>query len=69
MHQNVLLNFPLSIYPSHNVQVAELDWGKLIPFGLDEKPDIILAADCVYFEVRDISESNAANHPNRKTDR
>lgn len=35
-----------------NIHVAEYDWGEK-PAGVPiEKADIILAADCVYFEVR-----------------
>lgn len=33
-----------------NIEVAELNWGEPIPTNLPSKPDIILAADCVYFE-------------------
>ncbi|KAJ9103941.1 hypothetical protein QFC21_002404 [Naganishia friedmannii] len=33
------------------VQVAELDWGGELPSGIPHEPDLILAADCVYFEV------------------
>jgi len=32
------------------VEVAELNWGKPIPDMLPRSPDLILAADCVYFE-------------------
>ncbi|KAF9057446.1 putative methyltransferase-domain-containing protein [Panaeolus papilionaceus] len=44
MNRNVLLNNLES-----NVSVAELNWGEPIPQDIP-KPDIILAADCVYFE-------------------
>ncbi|KAJ2933485.1 hypothetical protein H1R20_g3624, partial [Candolleomyces eurysporus] len=44
MQKNVALNKLGS-----NVVVAELDWGSPIPTSIP-KPDIILAADCVYFE-------------------
>ncbi|RXW25767.1 hypothetical protein EST38_g50 [Candolleomyces aberdarensis] len=44
MQKNVALNKLGS-----NVVVAELDWGSPIPAAIP-KPDIILAADCVYFE-------------------
>ncbi|KAF8528919.1 putative methyltransferase-domain-containing protein [Hysterangium stoloniferum] len=33
-----------------NVQVAELDWGTDIPPTIPRSPDLVLAADCVYFE-------------------
>ncbi|TFK56024.1 hypothetical protein OE88DRAFT_1641766 [Heliocybe sulcata] len=32
------------------VAVAELNWGEPIPDSLPRSPDLILAADCVYFE-------------------
>lgn len=51
MQQNVALNFPDSMAETRNIQVAELDWGKGTPGTLPSQPDIILAADCVYFEV------------------
>lgn len=35
-----------------NVQVEELNWGEAIPVEKNEGIDIVLAADCVYFEVR-----------------
>ncbi|PPR02451.1 hypothetical protein CVT24_002000 [Panaeolus cyanescens] len=44
MNRNVILNSLES-----NVVVAELNWGEPIPQEIP-KPDIILAADCVYFE-------------------
>ncbi|KAH6915181.1 putative methyltransferase-domain-containing protein [Coprinopsis sp. MPI-PUGE-AT-0042] len=44
MKRNVALN-----EVENNVTVAELDWGTSIPSGIP-KPDVILAADCVYFE-------------------
>ncbi|KAF9495732.1 S-adenosyl-L-methionine-dependent methyltransferase [Pleurotus eryngii] len=44
MRRNVILNDL-----SQEVTVAELDWGLPIPESIP-KPDIILAADCVYFE-------------------
>jgi len=43
----------------HNIKLNNLqdkvkatiyDWGEAIPLELPRKPDIILAADCVYFE-------------------
>jgi len=36
---------------SSNVHVAELDWGAEIDAGLLADIDLVLAADCVYFEV------------------
>ncbi|KIY72971.1 hypothetical protein CYLTODRAFT_343115 [Cylindrobasidium torrendii FP15055 ss-10] len=44
MRRNVDLN-----ELSHSCQVAEFNWGEPIPEGIPT-PDIILAADCVYFE-------------------
>jgi len=46
MHRNVTLNgFDMKI------KVELLDWSKPIPECISERPvDIILAADCVYFE-------------------
>lgn len=36
-----------------NVHVAELNWGDPLPAKIPvEKSSLILAADCVYFEVR-----------------
>ncbi|KXN87965.1 hypothetical protein AN958_07975 [Leucoagaricus sp. SymC.cos] len=32
------------------VKVAKLNWGEPIPSNIPSKPDVILAADCVYFE-------------------
>lgn len=32
------------------VQASIYDWGTPVPVDLPENPDIILAADCVYFE-------------------
>jgi hypothetical protein len=48
MKENVLLNFPTTAFPP--VLVSELDWGTTSPPSLPSNPDIILAADCVYFE-------------------
>lgn len=45
MTKNVQLN---SL--EENVQVTELNWGQSIPQNLPSQPDMILAADCVYFE-------------------
>jgi len=44
MRRNVLLNSLESV-----VHVAELDWGTTIPKDIP-RPDLIIAADCVYFE-------------------
>jgi hypothetical protein len=50
MKENVALNFPSNLDPP--VKVSELDWGT--PSASEpsplSKPDIVLAADCVYFE-------------------
>ncbi|KDQ06252.1 hypothetical protein BOTBODRAFT_60705 [Botryobasidium botryosum FD-172 SS1] len=35
---------------SHNVTALELNWGEPLPLDLPAQPDLILAADCVYFE-------------------
>ncbi|XP_006459971.1 hypothetical protein AGABI2DRAFT_184470 [Agaricus bisporus var. bisporus H97] len=45
MNKNVALN---SL--EENVEVSQLNWGEPIPSGVPSKADIILAADCVYFE-------------------
>ncbi|TFK86434.1 hypothetical protein K466DRAFT_550388 [Polyporus arcularius HHB13444] len=44
MKQNVSLN-----HLARHVTVAELNWGEPIPADIP-RPDLILAADCVYFE-------------------
>ncbi|OJA07698.1 hypothetical protein AZE42_01865 [Rhizopogon vesiculosus] len=44
MHQNVMLNNLQS-----RVSVCELNWGEKPPFEIPP-PELILAADCVYFE-------------------
>ncbi|KAJ9120126.1 hypothetical protein QFC22_003024 [Naganishia vaughanmartiniae] len=58
MQRNVDLNFHQHVGPETNgessacpVQVAELDWGGELPSGIPQEPDLILAADCVYFEA------------------
>lgn len=58
MQRNVDLNFHQHVGSEANpatsacpVQVAELDWGGELPSGIPHEPDLILAADCVYFEV------------------
>ncbi|KAG5644571.1 hypothetical protein DXG03_008145 [Asterophora parasitica] len=33
-----------------SVSVAELNWGEPLPSDIGQAPDLILAADCVYFE-------------------
>jgi hypothetical protein len=48
MKANILLNFPNT--PNPPIKVCELDWGTPLSPQLPEKPDVILAADCVYFE-------------------
>lgn len=45
MRENILLNGL-----SSKVEAAVLDWGEHIPEFIPSLPDIILAADCVYFE-------------------
>lgn len=45
MRQNVSLNDL-----DTSVTTAELNWGQPIVSPVPQKPDIILAADCVYFE-------------------
>jgi hypothetical protein len=57
MQRNVDLNFPQHVGADETmatcpVKVAELDWGGELPDGMPHEPEIILAADCVYFEVR-----------------
>jgi len=44
MHRNVAMNAL-----SASVCVAELNWGEPIPDDIP-RPDLIIAADCVYFE-------------------
>lgn len=51
MQRNVDLNFPETSAAQRAVRVAEYDWSSpSIPEQLPSHPDIILAADCVYFE-------------------
>jgi len=45
MKQNITLNDL-----SSRVSATIYDWGALTPSNLPRKPDVILAADCVYFE-------------------
>ncbi|KZT26892.1 hypothetical protein NEOLEDRAFT_1155278 [Neolentinus lepideus HHB14362 ss-1] len=45
MKANVVMNDLASC-----VEVAELNWGKPIPDTLPRSPDLIITADCVYFE-------------------
>lgn len=45
MKKNITLN---SL--ERRVQASIYDWGEAVPAGLPQHPDIILAADCVYFE-------------------
>ncbi|KIM83873.1 hypothetical protein PILCRDRAFT_818882 [Piloderma croceum F 1598] len=45
MSHNVLLNKLTS-----NVTVSELNWGEPLTDAIPHRPDLILAADCVYYE-------------------
>ncbi|KAF8592477.1 hypothetical protein K439DRAFT_1378610 [Ramaria rubella] len=45
MHMNVSLNGL-----SSSVDVLQLDWGPQLPSTVPLEPDLVLAADCVYFE-------------------
>lgn len=45
MKQNITLNGLDS-----NVSASIYDWGESVPVAIPQHPDIILAADCVYFE-------------------
>jgi hypothetical protein len=45
MQQNIALNDL-----SDAVATAVYDWGEPTPYAVPEEPNIILAADCVYFE-------------------
>jgi predicted nicotinamide N-methyase len=45
MEANIELN---NLIP--NATAAILNWGETIPSQVPSKPDVILAADCVYFE-------------------
>ena len=48
MERNITLN-----HVESNVHVAELNWGEPLPEGMPtDELDMVLAADCVYFEVR-----------------
>lgn len=48
MRQNAQLNLP----GSDNIHVEELSWGEDLPAAIPTASvDVILAADCVYFEV------------------
>lgn len=52
MQQNIALNFP-QLSPSTSslsVTPAVYPWGSAPPANLPVPPDIVLAADCVYFE-------------------
>lgn len=51
MKDNAKLN--MADLGGDNVHVAELNWGDPLPAEIPvEKSSLILAADCVYFEVR-----------------
>jgi hypothetical protein len=55
MRDNVSLNLG-DVGSAHHVLVDELNWGEPIPEGIPAKDvDLVLAADCVYFEVGDTS--------------
>lgn len=45
MQRNILLNGLQS-----RVKASVYDWGNAVPAEVPQHPDIILAADCVYFE-------------------
>jgi hypothetical protein len=47
-------NVNLNLGDRRNVHVRELNWGEPLPTTLPavEEVDVVLAADCVYFEVR-----------------
>lgn len=45
MNRNIVLNSM-----GRTVQATVYDWGEPIPDGIPSHPDILLAADCVYFE-------------------
>jgi len=45
MQQNIKLN-----QLSERVQASIYDWAESVPGNLPHHPDILLAADCVYFE-------------------
>ncbi|KAL1741586.1 putative methyltransferase-domain-containing protein [Schizophyllum fasciatum] len=47
MHENTALNAPVL---EGRVRVAELNWGEPLPEALQGPVDLVLAADCVYFE-------------------
>jgi hypothetical protein len=48
MEHNAILN----LGTSSNIQAVEYDWGGLVPVGLPvNEATVVLAADCVYFEV------------------
>lgn len=62
MQRNVDLNFPQHKGTATGpLKIAELDWGGELPEDLPHNPEIILAADCVYFEVG-ISLSHSLAH-------
>jgi hypothetical protein len=50
MRINAFLNIPDP--EASNIHIAELNWGELLPHDVPvEETSLILAADCVYFEV------------------
>jgi hypothetical protein len=44
-------NVQLNGLDSKRVRVEELNWGDDLPEWLEEDVELVLAADCVYFEV------------------
>lgn len=43
-------NIALNALPSTIVSASVLNWGEVVPTDIPSPPDVILAADCVYFE-------------------
>jgi predicted nicotinamide N-methyase len=43
-------NVQMNDIEGDKITVAELNWGSPLPTSIPSKPDIIIAADCVYFE-------------------
>ncbi|WWC72379.1 uncharacterized protein I206_106341 [Kwoniella pini CBS 10737] len=51
MEVNAELNLPTSTTQRRNVHIAEYNWGEQVPSTIPiENIDVVLAADCVYFE-------------------
>jgi hypothetical protein len=57
MDQNASLNVE-----TPNIHIAEYDWGQLPASIPVEKADLILAADCVYFEVTPTFQTPLTTH-------